>query len=205
MKYKHIVFDVDGTLIDSEEAVLSSLRDVLKETTGRIFPMEELTFALGITGKDALLRLKIEDMETVLHRWEELLCFYEDTLSVYEGIAELVKTLAKKGYGLGVATSRTREEFDHDFGELDIRPYFDVTICADDTKEHKPTAEPLLKYMELSGALREEVLYVGDSIYDSECARNAGVDFALAVWGSHTETTRADYYLKKPADIFSYI
>ena len=59
--------------------------------------------------------------------------------------------------------------------------------------------------MELSGAEKEEILYIGDSVYDSKCAENAGVDFALAVWGSHTETTPANYYLKNPLDLLSVL
>ena len=59
MRYKHIVFDLDGTLIDTERAILPSLRDTLEELTGRHYEEQALTFALGITGADALERLGI--------------------------------------------------------------------------------------------------------------------------------------------------
>ena len=79
-------------------------------------------------------------------------------------------------------------------------------MCADDTVEHKPASGPLLKYMELSGAEKEEILYIGDSVYDSKCAENAGVDFALAVWGSHTKTTPRELLLKKsPGFTFCFV
>ncbi len=58
-----------------------------------------------------------------------------------------------------------------------------------------------MKYMELSGAGRRQLLYIGDSEYDSMCAEHAGVDFSLAVWGSSSQKIRADYYLKKPGDL----
>lgn len=204
MKYKHIVFDVDGTLLDTEKAVLSSFQDVLYEVRGKRVPVEELRFALGITGEDALKQIEMDNPIVVLRRWEELLRQYADTVSVYDGIAELAAALTEGGCRLGIVTSRTRAEFDHDFGEFDIDRYFGVTVCADDTTQHKPAADPLLKYMELTGAGREEVLYIGDSVYDSKCAENAGVDFALAVWGSHTEKTRADYYLRQPMELLKY-
>ena len=205
MKYKHIVFDVDGTLLDSEQAVLQSMQDVLFEVTGRKFPFEELTFALGITGADALERLRIEDIPGVLHRWEVILHEYADMQGVYAGIEQLLRVLSEGGCSLGIATSRKRVAYDHDFARFDISRYFSVVICADDTKTHKPTAGPLLKYMEITGADRGEVLYIGDSVYDSKCAENAGVDFALAVWGSHTQTTKAAYYLHEPMELMRYM
>ncbi len=61
--------------------------------------------------------------------------------------------------------------------------YFETIICADDTKEHTPSADPLLKYMGLSNIERENILYIGDSIYDSKYAQNTDIHFALALWG----------------------
>lgn len=78
-------------------------------------------------------------------------------------------------------------------------------ICADDTQEHKPNAAPILKYVELSKTDHRKVLYIGDSKYDSKCAENAGIDFALAVWGSHNKHIKADYFLEKPANLLSAI
>lgn len=198
MKYRQIVFDVDGTLVDNEEAILRSLQDVMLEVKGEKIPFEELTFCLGIPGEDALERLQVESIPQVMERWVELLAQYGDQVSLYEGIEELLSRLSGEGYGLGIVSSRTREMLEEDACIKRIRAYFSVTVCADDSVGHKPTADPLLKYMELSGAGKEEILYIGDSVHDSQCAENAGVDFGLAVWGSHKETIRADYYLHSP-------
>ncbi len=205
MKYKQIVFDIDGTLIDNEKAIIYSLQDTLLKETGKQFSYEQLTFALGIPGEDALERLAVEHIPETIQVWIDKMQQYEDTVSVYEGIEELLKQLSEAGYGLGIVSSRTREMYEQDFCKLDISRYFTTVVCADDTIGHKPTADPLLKYMELSKAAEHEVIFVGDSIHDSQCAQNAGVDFALAVWGSHTEDKQADYYLQKPADLLSVI
>lgn len=79
----------------------------------------------------------------------------------------------------------------------------DIVVCADATQEHKPTAAPLLKYLELSGTDRNQILYVGDSRYDRECARNAGVDFALAGWGSHLTDIDPEYRPDEPMELIS--
>ena len=106
---------------------------------------------------------------------------------------------------MGIVTSKTREEFTHDFCPFGISHYFKTIICADDTQEHKPNAAPILKYVELSKTDHRKVLYIGDSKYDSKCAENAGIDFALAVWGSHNKHIKADYFLERPADLLSAI
>ena len=191
MKYKHIVFDIDGTLIDTEYAVLHSL--------------QELRFALGITGTDALKKLEIKDTSYAIELWDKNMRNYTNTIKVFDGIIELLKNLLSLDYEMGIVTSKTREEFTHDFCPFGISHYFKTIICADDTQEHKPNAAPILKYMELSKTDHSKVIYIGDSKYDSKCAENAGIDFALAVWGSHNKHIKADYFLEKPANLLSAI
>ena len=205
MKYKHIIFDIDGTLVDNEQAVLYSLQEVLREELGKEYSFDELRFALGIPGEDALEKLEIEDIPAMMEAWIKIFYRYTANMSVYDGIEELLENFSKEGYRLGIVSSKSKEIFEHDFCKFPIRKYFDVVICQDDTKEHKPMPEPLLKYMELSGTNPNEILYVGDSVYDSKCAKGAGADFALAVWGSHTKDIEADYYPQKPADLPSMI
>ncbi len=205
MKYRQIVFDIDGTLIDSEQPILHSLQEVLLHVTGRKYPLADLTFCFGITGEDTLKRLDIQDIPAAMELWFDILRQHESEMVLYGEIEELITHLKKAGYGLGIITSKPRILFEQDFGKFHISSYFHPVVCADDTKEHKPTSGPLLKYMELSGAEKEEILYIGDSVYDSKCAENAGVDFALAVWGSHTKTTPANYYLKNPMDLLSVL
>lgn len=203
MKYSHIVFDLDGTLIDTERAILPSLRDTLEELTGRHYKELALTFALGITGADALKRLGVADVPAALTLWIEKMHKYEDAVSLFVGVAEALAKLREQRLALGIVTSKTREEFAHDFNRFGIGGYFQTVVCAEDTAEHKPTPAPLLKYMELSGAHRERVLYVGDSIYDSQCAHAAGVDFALALWGTHNPAIPAQHRIQMPGHLLS--
>lgn len=150
MKYKHIVFDIDGTLIDTEYAVLHSLQETIRALSGREIPCSELKFALGITGIDALKKLEIKDISYATELWDKNMCKYADTIKVFDGITGLLKNLLSLDYKMGIVTSKTREEFTHDFCQFGISHYFKTIICADDTQEHKPNAAPLLKYVELS-------------------------------------------------------
>lgn len=205
MKYRYIVFDIYGTLIDTEYAVLHSLQDTVQALNGIEIPLEKLNFALGITGSDALKNLGIKDIPFAMNLWDKNMSRYTASVTVFDGITELLENLLRLDYELGIITSKTRREFKHDFCRFSISQYFKTVICADDTKEHKPCAAPFFKYMELSGAGCRQILYVGDSEYDSACAQNAETDFALAVWGSHSSTIKADYYLKEPTDLLTVI
>ncbi len=112
-----------------------------------------------------------------------------------------MEELKRRGLNLGIATSRTEREFrDEAEPKLPFTQGFGPIVLADHTKRHKPHPDPLLKYMELSGAAPNEVLYLGDTAADAGCAQGAGVDFALAGWGSH-ETVPAKYRLAQPRDL----
>lgn len=203
MRYKQIIFDIDGTLIFTEDAVLLSLRDTLKTITGAEYETDGLTFSLGIPGRDALRKLGLPDVEASMTLWEENMDAYRHTIHIFAGITEVLDALLQSGCELGVVTSETQDELALDFGRLGLTPYFKTIVCASDTVRHKPSPEPLLKYMELTGTDSSEILYIGDSIYDSQCARSAHVDFALALWGCLDRTIDADYRLDSPSDLLS--
>ncbi len=202
--YKHIVFDVDGTLIDTEYAVLHSLKDLLKEEYNRDYKIEELEFALGITGEAAIKQLEISDIERTVDLWNDKLNKYKESVCVFNGIEELLKVLSQN-HKLGIVTSKTKEEFEEEVTHFGLNKYFGVIICADDTEKHKPNPEPLLKYMELANAKNKETIYIGDSIYDMQCAKASKVDFAFAKWGNKRQNIEAKYTLSQPSELFNWI
>ena len=205
MKYTHIVFDIDGTLLDTEYAVLHSLQDTLREMSDMDIPISDLTFCLGITGADALEILKIPDKETVLSRWEKNLSGYQDTIRIFPGLTRLLDALSARGYELGIITSKTKKEFEEEFCSSGIRDYFHHVVCSDDTTEHKPSPAPIQKYMEISGTAPAQLLYIGDTAYDKKCSEGAGADFALAVWGNSSGNVIAKYALERPSDLLNYL
>ncbi|GKV68644.1 phosphatase [Sporosarcina sp. NCCP-2716] len=201
-----IVFDVDGTLIDSEEAILNSLQKVLQEE-GHAYSQDDLRFALGIPGMDTLKQLEIANPERVLATWSETVLEFSDSVRLFEGAAEVVAQLAESPLRLGIVTSKTAQEVRHEFDPFGLSPHFDCIVSASDTEKHKPHPDPLLRCLETLGAEKEGALYIGDSIYDMQCAHSAGVPFALALWGSKT-TERfeaADYILKQPVDVLELL
>lgn len=203
-QYKHIIFDIDGTLLDTEYAVLNSLQDTLL-LLEKDYSIKDLSFVLGITGEDALKQLKVNNISKVLDIWDKKMKNYKEKIFLFDGIKDILKSLSKNGYKLGIVTSKTKEEFDSDFKYFGITNLFEHIICADDTLKHKPNAEPLLKYIEVSNIKPQEALYIGDSKYDAMCSKNANVDFGLAVWGHHLKDLSANYYFNNPKDILEII
>ena len=202
MKYDAVIFDVDGTLIDTENTILLSLQHMLLRMTGKMYRPEELYFAWGIPGARALELLELEDADKAMKMWLDYSARYEFLQKPFEGIPETLQRLKDAGLRLGIVTSRTREEFKKSVVRFDFVRKFEVIICADDTKQHKPDAEPLLAALEKLDLTPSRALYVGDSTYDMACAKAAGVHGALALWGAHeTEKIPSVYRLADPEEI----
>ena len=149
--FDHIVFDVDGTLADTEESVLSSLVQIVQEETSKTLPRHELDFALGIPGKDALEKLGIYSQAT-LDRWCQVAASFKSTISVFPGLLEVIATLADSGCKLGIVSSRARDEYTKEIAPLGFDKYFEHIILVEDTIEHKPAPAPMLEYLRRTGA-----------------------------------------------------
>ena len=202
---KHIIFDIDGTLLNTTEALLRSMQAALETVTGRPFDRESLGIYMGITGEDALNQIGVTDVQGTLHLWEERLAEEAWRTTVYDGIPELLQELHSRGYHLGMVTSKDQKELDMDWDRIPQNHLFELIVNADDTKEHKPSPEPLLKYLERAGIAPEEALYIGDSQHDMLCARKAGVDFVLAVWGAYNRNLDVQTVLEQPGDLLQYL
>ena len=202
-----IIFDVDGTIIDTEEAILTSLQSTLKKELNIEYKKEELTFALGIPGKDSLKKLNVLDIERIESIWSSNLLSISNDIKVFEQIEEVVNLLGSKQIKLGIVTSKTEQEMTNEFDHYGLSDYFSEIITASHTEKHKPHPEPLLACLEKLDVHKNNAIYIGDSIYDLQCAKSAGVKFALALWGSKTEIgfEEADYVLNEPKDILKLI
>ncbi|MBC5660191.1 HAD family hydrolase [Anaerosacchariphilus sp. NSJ-68] len=206
-KYTHLVFDIDGTLIDSAPVNMQSLQETLKDLRGEVIPLEDLVFSFGIPGVATMEKLGFSDPMAATQEWIRHYDVYAEKLGMplFQGIREVIAELQKKGIHLGVITSKLQEEYDAHFTRNGMRNYFETVITSSDTEKGKPAPDPMLAYLEKTGAAREEVLYFGDTCYDMECARSAGVDQALVLWGClRPEGIESTYQVEKVEDILSF-
>ncbi len=182
MRYTDVVFDIDGTLIDSTRAIRAGLDDLALELVGRRLTSQEAALGNGLPAGPALERMGLPGDEGTQERWIRNLLAHWDEVVVFDGVPEVLAGLARSGVRLGAVTAETRSEMERGFATFDVSRLLAHVVVAEDTERHKPDPEPLESYLAWSGAEAGDVLYVGDGLVDAECARAAGVDFALAAW-----------------------
>jgi HAD superfamily hydrolase (TIGR01509 family) len=202
VNYTHIVFDVDGTLLDTEKTGLVSLQWTIRQELGKEMTLEELYPYFGIPSWEAVLQLGFRDPSKAAAIWEHHFQSLVHMAEPFEGIEETLQILHKKGVVMGVVTSRNRAELESDHHMALWMHLFTATICAEDTPAPKPAPDPMLAFLSRTGADRAKVLFVGDTSYDQQCAYAAGTAFAFALWGTRNgKNIPATYYLRHPKDI----
>lgn len=212
-KYRHILFDIDGTLVDTYEANMHSIIDLLdRYMPGHDRTVENLVFIYGLPGPQCLKILGVPDelVPQILSEWLELVSGRAHMCRLYDGVIPMLDYLKGQGYHMAVVTSRTRGvPMGGPLGDYipgPLRPYLNHAICANDVTNPKPHPESIELYMKQTGASREEIIFIGDAHTDLQCARDAGVDFGLAVWGYRgLEHLYCDHYFKTPWEVVSML
>jgi phosphoglycolate phosphatase-like HAD superfamily hydrolase len=186
---KAAIFDVDGTLTDTEKVTVYALKKTMKDLFDKDYKYDELKFAFIHTGKDALRKLGVEDVDSTFEVWSKNIVDMYHEVTIYPGICELLKNLKENDRKLGIVTSRYQFEIEIDNILKNILHYFDVVVPNSEGLRPKPYPDQLILALDNLGIKPEEAVYVGDSKFDYECAKNCGVDFVLANWG---ESDRRD-------------
>ena len=204
MGYKHLIFDIDGTLVDNEKVVIATWQETILQLFGKHYETSDLNFVLGIPGVTTMERLGAENPQEAFVVWGQNFIKHKAEIELFPHIEHTIAALKSKGLDLGLVTSRTHDELNNDFALGEIIGNFDTIICVTDAPRPKPNPDPLLVYLERCGLSPDEVLYIGDSDYDYHCAKNAKVDFGVASWGdnriSHTD---ARFSFNSPMDILN--
>ena len=176
------IFDVDGTIVDTEDSIFRGLDDILQEHAGRPATQEDMRKIFGIPGMEGLQHLGFTPEEAAaLHpKWSMQSKGYADSVSIFSGMEDTLRYLKENNHLLGIVTSKTKESYELNITPYGLDDYFDVIITSSDTEEHKPSGQPLTECLRRLGVSENEAIYIGDSIYDNQCARNAAVAFGLA-------------------------
>jgi pyrophosphatase PpaX len=185
MRFRTVLFDLDGTLVDSGAIILASFRHATSTVLRREIPDHELMAAVGGPG----LREQMEALDQ--ERAEELIEVYSahnaglhDGLEPCPGVLDALESLHVEGRQLGVVTAKRRATLELAFEVLpDLRRFFDVTVAAEDTERHKPHPEPLLLALAQLGADVDGAVYVGDSPFDMQAAKAARMGSIAVTWG----------------------
>lgn len=186
MKFKAALFDLDGTLLDSVPIILMAARKTF-EIMELPFDEHEVRVSIGIplsvqardwAGPRAT---EFEDRYRTLYRHHQ----YQD-LRLFPGTIEMLSGLKASGVLTGIVTSKAAQGTAHTLERTGMGRLFDAVISAEDAARPKPHPDPILKALEMLGVPPSSAIYVGDSAFDIDCARSAGVVPAAMTWGART-------------------
>jgi len=184
MRYGTVLFDLDGTLIDSGAAILASFHHATETVLGRRYADDVVMASVGGHGihrqMAAFDEERVDDLVAAYRAHNMQL--YRD-IRVFSGVEPVLERLRDEGRKLGVVTVKSRMTVELTFRLLPLGDYFEVVVNGDDVTEHKPDPAGLLRALELLGASPEDAAYVGDSPFDLQAARAAGMGSVGVTWG----------------------
>jgi len=189
-----ILFDLDGTLIDSIELILSSARHAFEDWPVR--PTDE-EWVRGI-GTPLVHQLRAyaandDEMALLLERYRRYQHEHHDRLTrCYDDVPEVIAGLAERGHQLAVVTSKASPIAHQSLGFVGLDRFFPVVVGYDDTARHKPDPEPVRVALSRLGVSAEHAVFVGDSPHDILAGNAADVTTIAALWGPFERETLAE-------------
>ncbi|MDT2556634.1 HAD family hydrolase [Enterococcus raffinosus] len=183
--YTTILFDIDGTLLDSNPMLISAFKKAL-ESVGLKYSTEKLDYIIGLTENEAatLFTKHDEEKRLLISNWTRFVKHSRNDAKLFPGVIDVLSLLLLKNKNVGIVTSKRKKHMLVEFDRFNINHYFDTIVTSDDVKFPKPNPEPLELAMTRLNADKESTLYIGDTKSDWSCSKSAGVDFALASWGT---------------------
>jgi phosphoglycolate phosphatase len=189
-RYALVVFDWDGTLIDSAGTIAECIQDASREMGLPVPDRERARHVIGLGLQDSL-RHVVPDLPP--ERYRDFAAQYrrhflarESSMALFEGVPQLLAGLHGRGHLLAVATGKSRAGLDRALSASGLGAYFCASRCADETNP-KPHPAMLLELMQELAAAPQQVLMVGDTSHDLEMAHSAGVDAVAVGYGAHPE------------------
>ena len=207
-----VLFDLDGTLIDSVRLILDSYHHTL--ATHGLPPHTDEEWLAGVgtplTAQFAAWGHDPDTIQALIATYREYNLKHHDRMvTVYPGVVEVVRALKEDGVATGLVTSKNRAGAVRGLALVRLEALMDVLVCSDEVENPKPHPEPVEKAVRLLDADPKATVYVGDSIHDMRSGRAAGVRTAAVLWGpfgrSHLEGAQPDYWLERPKDLLTLV
>jgi phosphoglycolate phosphatase len=197
-RYNLIVFDWDGTLMDSAATIVAAIQSASRDLALPVPGDQQARHVIGLGLADALAYLfpdlNASGYEEVADRYRYHYLAQDEEIPLFDGTRELLEELCRGGFLLAVATGKSRRGLDRALDGTGLKPLFHATRCADEAFS-KPHPAMLLEIMGELGMTAEDTLMVGDTTHDLAMARNAGVAALAVAYGAHA---REDLVAESP-------
>ncbi|KQU20283.1 MULTISPECIES: pyrophosphatase PpaX [Peribacillus] len=205
-----LLFDLDGTLINTIELIIDSFTKTLDHYSPGQFKREDIIPFIGPTLVDTFSSIDPERIDEMIafyreHNWKN----HDLLVTQYDGVFETIQTLKQSGYKLAVVTTKKRDVVEKGLRLSKLDQFFDVVVTLDDVEKAKPDPEPLVKALNQLGSVPEEAIMVGDSYHDILGGKNTGTKTAGVAWSirgrEFLESYHPDYMLEQMADLLNII
>ncbi len=197
MQVKVVIFDWDGTLVDSVEHIAESLHQAATELGFPKREREAYRDIIGLGMVEALEKLypgiSREEMNAIREGYGRYFFSKVTTpQNVFDGMADVVADLRGAGRGCSVATGKSRRGLDMALVSSGLGEHFDITRCADETRS-KPDPTMLQEIVRFYGIEPEEAVMIGDTRYDLDMAQRIGMPSIGVEWGVHKRDVLSEY------------
>lgn len=192
MQISTILFDLDGTLIDTRKLVVASFQHTFQEVLGLEVTAQDMLQDYGrpLTYTFGRYTSNPETVQEMLTTYRQHNLIHHDQMTEnFPNVVEGLKELHNKGFRLGVVTSKKRSAVMMGIRLLGLESCFETLVCEEDTQKHKPGPEPILEALKRMNIAAEETIYVGDSPYDILSAHAAGTYSAAVSWSNFQKET----------------
>jgi phosphoglycolate phosphatase len=211
-RYELLVFDWDGTLVDSAAHIVHSIREAAVDLQLPVPSDAQARHIIGLGLGDAMAQLfpdlPADGWARVADRYRHHYLSGESAVALFPGVVEALPALSRRGHLLAVATGKSRRGLDRALGMAGLEPVFHATRCGDEGFP-KPHPDMLLHLLEVFGVAPEGALMIGDTTHDLEMAAAAGVSSLAVTYGAHPAGTLRNAgalaALDAPADLFEWL
>lgn len=205
-KITTLLFDLDGTLINTNELIVSSFLHTLNHYYPNVYQREDVYPFMGPTLVETFGSLAPDMAEEMISVYREYNIANHDLLvEEFEGVYETINTLKSSGYKLGIVTTKMKNVAMMGLKKSRLEPFFDVIVALDDVQKAKPDPEPVNLALEWIQSAPEEAIMIGDNSHDILAGHNAGTKSAGVAWSLKGKEAlkqyKPDYMLENMRDL----
>lgn len=189
-----LLFDFDGTLLDTNELIIQTFLSVLGEHFPGEYGREDVLHFIGPSLEQTFMEIapgRVNELSDQYRRLNRTL--HDELVTEYDGVAETLRTLKSRGLKMAIVSTKREETILHGLKLMGVHDVFDVLVALDHVQNPKPHPEPLELALRLLEADQQEALMIGDNSHDIEGGKNAGVRTAGVAWTAKGEEFLASF------------
>jgi pyrophosphatase PpaX len=211
VRYETVLFDLDGTLIDSGAAILASFHHATETVLGRRYADDIVMASVGGHGiHRQMAQFDPDRVDDLVQAYRSHNLDLYRQIRLFAGVDAMLERLRDDGHRLGIVTVKSRGTVELTLQLLPLGSFFDTVVTGDDVEQHKPDPEGLLLAVERLGGDAASAAYVGDSPFDVQAAKAAGMGAIAVTWGGihgreRLEPAAPDALVERPGELLGVL